>query len=217
MSEQAGAREPFFGDVPGVVVGLGAVITLSSALVIVGPTAVSNFIFATCVVLLGWPPGEIRQPLGPYAPYVLHVFVHGGWLHLALNLAGLAAFGAATARRLRAPALFLAFFFLCSLAGAAAEAMTPSRQPVSMLGASSGVFGLIAAAMYVRGSYGGALPPLASRTMLVGLAPWVAINVVLALVGGGAFGFGVIAWTAHLGGLAAGALTFPLFDRLARR
>jgi membrane associated rhomboid family serine protease len=214
MSEQAGVRtkEPFFGDVPGVVVGLGGAIALVSALALAGPRQISDLIQSACVVLIGLPPGQFEQPLGPLAPYVLHVFVHGGWLHLALNLLGLAAFGAATARRLRSPLLFLTFFFLCSAAGAAAESL---RQPVIMLGASSGVFGLVAGATYVRGALAGLLPPLMSRVMLVGLAPWVAINLLLAAVGGGAFGYASIAWLAHLGGLAAGAVAFPVFDRIA--
>lgn len=215
MAFESAAREPFFDDMPQVVLGLATAISLVSALALLGPPAIANLVLATCVVLLRWPAGEIEQPLGSYAPYVLHVFVHGGWLHLGLNIAGLAAFGAPVARRLRSPTLFLALFFLCALAGAAAEALRPIAQPVSMLGASSGVFGLIAAATYVRSTRAGPLPPLLSRVMLVGLAPWIAVNLIIAVIGAGAPGGAAIAWAAHLGGLAAGALAFPVFDRLA--
>jgi membrane associated rhomboid family serine protease len=209
-------REPFFGDVPLSVVLLGGAIGFVSAAALLAPPAISNLIFWTCAVKVGPGPFGAEQPLGPWAPYGLHVFAHGGWAHLLLNLAGLAAFGAACARRLRAPLAFLGFFALCGVAGALTEAALPRDAPTTMLGASSGVFGLIAGATYVRASRGGRLAPLASRAMLMGLAPWVVINLVTAGAGGGAFG-GNIAWAAHLGGLAAGALTFPLFDRLARK
>jgi membrane associated rhomboid family serine protease len=216
MSAEPRPREPFFGDVPPEVVLVGAAILLVSAAALLGPPVVSNLIFLTCAVELGEGGLRAEQPLGPIAPYVLHVFIHGGWGHLALNLAGLAAFGAACARRLGAPWAFLAFFALCSIGGALTEAALPREGPTTMLGASSGVFGLIAGATYVRASRRGALASLMSRPMLVGLAPWVVLNLLTALIGGRAFG-GQIAWAAHLGGLAFGALSFPVFDRLARR
>jgi membrane associated rhomboid family serine protease len=215
---RAPRREPFFGDVPVVVPALAGLIFVSSALMLVAPAAISNWIFSTFALWVGGdPPFPIDQRLGPYAPYALHVLVHGGWAHLLLNLAGLAAFGAATARRLASPWLFLAFFFLCSIAGAITEALLPRGDPTAVLGASSGVFGLVAGATYARYAQGGSLPSLFSRTMIVGLAPWVAINGVVALVGDfGLTGGGSIAWAAHYGGLAAGAALFPVMDRIAR-
>jgi membrane associated rhomboid family serine protease len=53
--------------------------------------------------------------------------------------------------------------------------------------------------------------------MLIGLAPWVALNLLTAALGGAALGGASIAWAAHLGGLAAGAALFPLFDRVCSR
>jgi membrane associated rhomboid family serine protease len=208
-------REPFFGDVPREVILLGLAILVVSAVALLGPADLSNLIFWTCAVKVGPGPFGAEQPLGPLAPYALHVLVHGGWGHLALNLAGLAAFGAGCARRLRSPFLFLGFFVLCSVAGALTEAALPRDIPTTMLGASSGVFGLIAGATYVRASRRGPLAPLASRAMMIGLFPWILLNALTAAIGGAAFG-GNIAWAAHLGGLAAGALTFPLVDRLAQ-
>jgi membrane associated rhomboid family serine protease len=203
---------------PRVVLNLAAAIVLASATVLVGPSAVSDFIYSACAVPLGYAPGEISQPLGPLAPYVLHVFVHGGWMHLGLNMLGLVAFGAPVARRLHSPLLFLAFFFFTSVVGAATEAQVPVSEPTSMVGASTGAFGLIAASTYVRlAPADGPLPTLLSRPVITGLIPWTAINLILPFVGAGALGYGQVAWAAHLGGLAAGALTFPLFDRLARR
>lgn len=208
-------REPILGDVPGEVAGLGLLIFIVSAAALAGPPTLSYEIFRACVLVVGdpYPPD---QPLTPYAPYLLHVLAHGSWPHLLLNLAGLAAFGAGVARRLRSPALFLLYFALCSVAGAVAEALLPREAPLSMLGASSGVFGLIAGATIASLARGGPLPSLLSSSVLVGLAPWALVNVVIPLIEGFVPGPS-IAWAAHLGGLAAGALLFPVFDRLARR
>lgn len=208
--------EPILGDIPRVVLALAGAIFAVSALQLLGPPDVRAQIEATFALWLGVdPPSELRR-LGPFAPYALHVLVHGGWAHLILNLVGLAAFGTATARRLHSPWLFLGFFVLCSIAGAVAEALLPRSGPTYLVGASSGVFGLIAAATYVQPARGGPLPPLLSRTMLTGLAPWTAINAVMAVVGDFGLTGGSIAWAAHYGGLIAGALLFPAFDRLAR-
>jgi membrane associated rhomboid family serine protease len=214
--DQPAPRQPIFGDIPLSVLGLAGAIFAVSALVMVGPRDLAIAILWTCALQIDRPAVEASQPLSPYAPYALHVFVHGGWMHVALNLAGLLAFGAATARRLSSPLLFLVFFFLCSISGAIAEAAAPHDGPTTMLGASSGVFGLVAGATYARIARSGPLPSLLSRAMLVGLAPWAGINLLLALGGGLVLGGAGIAWVAHLGGLAAGALLFPLFDRIVR-
>ncbi len=208
-------REPILGDVPPEVVGLALVILVVSAAALAGPRDLAFAIYQACVLVVG-DPSPPSQPLTPYAPYALHVLVHGGWAHLLLNLAGLAAFGTGVARRLRSPALFILFFVLCSVGGAIAEALLPRAGPASVIGASSGVFGLIAGATYARIARFGPLPALTSRALLAGLAPWVVINLFMPFVGP-AFGGAGIAWAAHLGGLAAGALLFPVFDRLARR
>lgn len=212
-------REPILGDVPMVVVALAAVIFATSALLLVGPPPVQALIFSSFTLWVGGDaPLGVDQRLGPYAPYALHVLVHGGWAHLLLNLAGFAAFGSAVARRLGSPWLFLAFFALCSIAGALTESLLPRDLPTPMLGASSGVFGLVAGATYVRFARGGPLPSPFSRMMLAGLAPWFVINGVVAVVGDlGLAGGASIAWAAHFGGLIAGVGLFPVMDRLARR
>jgi membrane associated rhomboid family serine protease len=209
------SREPILGDIPSEVVGLGLVILIVSAAALVGPPSVAYAIYQSCVLIVG-DPNPSPQPLTPYAPYVLYMLVHGGWGHLLLNLAGVAAFGAGTARRLRSPALFILFFLLCSVAGAIAESLLPRSGPTSVVGASSGVFGLVAGATYARLARFGPLPPITSPALLTSLLPWILLNLALPFVGG-AFGGAGIAWAAHLGGLAAGTLLFPMFDRLARR
>jgi len=209
--------QPLFNDIPTEVLVLGGAITVVSVLILIAPAPISNWLFSTAAVLSGPGADKLEQPLGRIAPYALHVFAHAGWAHLGLNLAALAAFGTGVARRLAQPALFLGLFFICAVAGAAAEALVFTDRPTTMVGASSGIFGLIGAAIYIMRARGGQLAPLFSRTFAVGLAPWVLINVAIGVFGGVAPGVGQIAWVSHLGGLFAGIALFPLADRLRRR
>jgi len=213
----SGARQPLFNDVPPEVLVLGAAITLISVLILIGPVSLSNALFSATAVLTGPGSEQVKQPLGRIAPYALHVFAHAGWAHLVLNLAALAAFGTGVARRLASPALFLGLFFICAVAGAATEVLVFPDRRATLVGASTGIFGLIGAAIYLMRGRGGQLAPLFSRAFAAGLAPWVLINVVIGLVGGAALGVGQIAWVSHLGGLFAGVAVFPAFDRLRPR
>lgn len=209
-------REPFFGDLPRVVIALSGVITAVTAVELLGPIELRGAILATFAFIPGAGPGE--QPLGSALPYALHVLVHGGWAHLAMNILALIAFGAVVARRWRGGAMgaaaFLFLFFASAIAGAFAESLRPLVTAAPMVGASSGVSGVVGAAIYLyRAGPDGTPPALWSPRYLVGAAPWALINVALAFTGGVAPGFGNIAWAAHLGGLAAGAVLFPVIDR----
>ncbi len=225
MADMFGAREPVFGALPAVVFWLcGAIALVSGLSMLVGPPARDLLQSATAVVS---GPRPDYRPFGEAAPYVLHVFAHGSWAHLGLNLLALLAFGGGVARRFgygfAGAVAFLGFFFLCAVGGAAAElawqglTRTDGR-PAWMVGASTGVSGLIAGAVYVmRGGMYRSLPPVWSATYLAALAPWVVINVLIGVAGGFEPSLEPIAWAAHLGGLAAGALSFPLIDAWAQR
>ncbi len=117
-------------------------------------------------------------------------FVHGGVLHLALNMYAIYLFG---------PQLELAFgrvrfvvLYVVSALGGSAASYAFSSPLTPSLGASGAVFGLFGAALVVSRKLG------RDATFLYVL---LALNL--------AFGFVAanIDWKAHLGGLAAGALT----------
>ena len=216
----APAREPFFGNIPAVVTGLCALIVLVSALVLLGPGPWSDRILAAAAVQIG--PARLPRLLGPYLPFVLHVLVHGGWLHLGLNTLGLLAFGAPVARWLQAlhgprrGALdFLALFFLAAIAGALSEAlaiMLTGAPGAVLIGASGGLMGLIG--VLVRLNYGQSFTPLPlfSRPVMAAMAPWIGLNLLIGLFGAPGVS-APIAWPAHLGGLFAGAALAGLFAR----
>lgn len=193
------ARQPVFNRFPAVLVWLAAAIAAVTAGQLFGPPQAEDWLLRAGAIVTGAQP---PRPLGEAAPYILHVFLHGGVLHLLMNLAALAAFGPPVAesfgRGLRGAAGFLVFFFICAAGGAAGQVIAAGGEPGIAVGASSALSGVLAAAGYARGGWGGA-----ARMA----APWLLINIVLA-VSAAAFPI-PIAWAAHIGGLIAGLLLFP--------
>ncbi len=208
-------RTPAF-NAPGVVVGLAAIILLTHL--------ASNGVFgggASARAIALWV-GAVRTgatayevpaaPLFGLTPYVLHVFLHFGWLHLVLNLGALLAFGAVAARAfgrgLRANLGFLAFFFACAIGGAVLSVLVNWNSASLMVGASTAISGLVAAAGWARGGRAG---------MLSLAAPWLVINLGLGVAE--LFIDQPIAWAGHIGGLLVGMVAFPAFVALfgARR
>ena len=152
-------------------------------------------------------PGYITthpSPLGPWSPWLFHVFLHADWIHLAFNTMALLAFGSAAARpfgqSIKGQGGFLLFFTVCAVAGAGAQVLSDTNSLIPMVGASTALSGCIAAAGWVSGGY---------RGMLRLALPWLGFNILLAFIGSQLWIS--IAWAGHIGGLVAGALLYPLF------
>ncbi|GIL40794.1 rhomboid family intramembrane serine protease [Roseiterribacter gracilis] len=134
-----------------------------------------------------------------------YVALHGGWLHLLVNCAMLAALGSGVERAIGAKR-FLLIFFACGIAGAAAHVAAYPDSADAIIGASGGISGLFAAVVLaMRQRSGQRLLPLA--------AVWIAVMVVTGALGIGGDGEQNIAWVAHVGGFVAG---LGLFGALAR-
>lgn len=218
-------RQPVFGALPSVVLWLTGAIGLISGAALLAGENVNALLIDAAAVAAGDLSGVPTPPrlLGDVAPYVLHVFAHAGWAHLLLNLAALLAFGGAVARRFgHGPAgavSFLALFLFASVGGALTESIWQSVAgvPSYMVGASTGVSGLIAGAVYVmRAGYYGPLPAPWSATYLTALSPWLLINVAIGVAGFLVPDLGGIAWMGHIGGIVIGAVMFPLIDSWAQ-
>ena len=143
----------------------------------------------------------VSQLLAP----VTYQFLHGGWLHVGINMVSLAAFGAPV-ERLLGIHRFVAFYLSAGIvAGFVQVLLYPgSHDPViGASGAVSGVFGAVL--MLMR--YVGSLPSLYP---VAGI--WIALNVFFGLFGGmpGAAGEQV-AWAAHVGGFLYGLAAIRLF------
>ncbi len=136
---------------------------------------------------------------------ITYQFLHGGWMHLIINVVTLAAFGAPVERMLGVRRFVLFYLSAGIVAGAVQVVLYPaSVDPViGASGAISGVFGAVL--MLMR--YVGSLPSLYP---IAGI--WIALNVFFGLFGGmpGAGGEQV-AWAAHVGGFVYGLLAIRFF------
>jgi membrane associated rhomboid family serine protease len=169
-----------------------------------------------------------------FTSFGTYLFVHGDIVHLLVNSAWLLAFGTPIARRLDAPR-FLLFFLLAGAVGALFFTAVNGFELTMLVGASGAISGLMGAAFrfifgrdehgvpnIVRGAHWAPLMSLADtlrdRRIMMAVAGWVVVN---ALVGWGAAASlteaAGIAWEAHLGGFAAGLLTYGFFERLPVR
>jgi membrane associated rhomboid family serine protease len=165
-----------------------------------------------------------------FTSFATYAFVHGDIVHLLVNSAWLLAFGTPIARRLDT-GHFLVFFLMAGAAGAAFFTAVNGFELTMLIGASGAISGLMGAAFrfifgrdkngvpnIVLGAHRAPLMSLADtfrdRGIMTAVAGWVVIN---ALVGWGAAASlteaAGIAWEAHLGGFAAGLLTYGFFER----
>ena len=134
-----------------------------------------------------------------------YMFLHGGWLHVLLNMLFLFVLGDNIEDAL-GRGRYLAFYLLCGMAGGAAHVLAAPQSNVPLVGASGAIAGVIAAYLMLR--------PCARITVLIfGFVP-------IKLASYWVLGFWTLsqvwhvlsleksdtAWWAHVGGLAAGAV-----------
>lgn len=151
--------------------------------------------------LIFWP------AVGAHEPYraITSGFLHGGTLHLLLNMYALWLIGPFL-EQLLGRWRYLSLYFLSLFGGTVAVVMFASPADISwrigVVGASGAVFGLFGAVFLVMRRLGRD----AQQILLV-----IGINVVFSFIVRG------ISWQAHLGGLLVGALLALIFTRLPRR
>ncbi len=171
---------------------------------------------------------ETRQQLvcpvggqGRWATVLSSMFMHGGWMHIIGNMWFLWIFGD-NVEDAMGRVRFAIFYLLCGLAAAGAQMLANPSSPVPMVGASGAIGGVMGAyvILYPRvhvhlfvflGFYASTV---AVPAMLM-LGYWMAVQVFGGFSSIGATGGGVAFW-AHIGGFAAGAILVWLFknDRL---
>jgi membrane associated rhomboid family serine protease len=143
------------------------------------------------------------------------MFLHGGWFHLIGNMWFLWVFGNNVEDSM-GHTRYLLFYLLCGVAAAAAQTLVNPSSAIPMVGASGAISGVMGA--YV------VLYPKVRVHMLVILGIFITRIVVpaylmlgywflLQLVGGGltSGAEGGVAFWAHAGGFAAGALLIAIF------
>lgn len=134
-------------------------------------------------------------------------FLHGGLMHLALNMLGLWS-GGRELNRIYGNAQFLLIYFGSALAGSALSLHFSAQQAVSV-GASGAVFGVLGALFVALYRHRGRLSGLNAKNVITGQG----VFLVYALVQG--FAKDGIDNAAHVGGLLAGCLlAWILVDKL---
>ena len=134
---------------------------------------------------------------------ISYAFLHGDLLHLIVNIGMLLAFGTVVERVL-GKARFLLLFFVTTAAAALAQAIGTGPEPIIVIGASGGGYGLIGASMPMLFTGGVAR---GRRDAMLFVVAIMGVNLLIGLTGLGNFlTGGEIAWQAHIGGFVAGLL-----------
>lgn len=153
-----------------------------------------------------------------YWPFLTAAFMHGGWLHIIINMWTLFIFGSSLEGRM-GPMPFLVFYLCCAVASTFAHGYFNQTSEAPVIGASGAVAGVIGAYAFTY--------PRARVTLLV---PIIIIPLVFSIpaVAFAAVWFGIqvlqgawdlaspnvgdgIAWWAHIGGFVTGLVLLPLF------
>ncbi len=136
---------------------------------------------------------------------VTYQFLHGGWLHLGINMLTLAAFGAPI-ERLLGVKRFLAFYLAAGIAAGFVHVLVYPDSLDPVVGASgsiSGVFGAVLILMRHVGSLTSLLP-------VAGI--WIGLNVFFGIFGGAPGTAGEsVAWVAHIAGFVFGLVAIRFF------
>jgi membrane associated rhomboid family serine protease len=151
-----------------------------------------------------------------YGPFLTSMFLHGGWLHILGNMWILLIFGDSVEDRL-GHARYLLFYLLAGFAAGLTQVWFSWGSHLPTIGASGAIAGVMGAYFF--------LYPWARVTVMIpliiffptfetpaflflGLWLWTQISSGLQL--GDAGQLGGVAWWAHVGGFAAGALLLLL-------
>ncbi len=160
----------------------------------------TNWLF----IHLGFIPGRLTgtalfEPLIFITP-LTHMFLHGSWLHIAMNGIMLLAFGSGIEKWLGGKNMLI-LFFISGLFGIATHFALNFHSIFPVVGASGGLSGLFAAALIMinkqQKNQGGPTHKIWPFVLL-----WIGISVIFGFIGSP--DGGQIAWAAHVGGFLGG-------------
>ncbi|MGD1877481.1 MAG: rhomboid family intramembrane serine protease [Kiloniellaceae bacterium] len=197
-------REPMFNLPPGTLwltVAMIGVFLLEQ--VLEGPAWTWLFNTFAFVSTTFWPPGAGAPTLAGAMTLVTYAFLHADFMHIALNLGFLLAFGSFVERNLGLWR-YLLLFALTAAVGALTEFWFRGPEPLALIGASGAVYGMTGAAMRFMFAGGGAEQ---RRRALLFVGVFLGLNLLFGATGLGDFLAGAtVGWKAHAGGFVAGAL-----------
>lgn len=156
---------------------------------------------------------RIAAVTGPFA----HMLLHGGWLHLAMNVFTLMAFGAGLEKEIGGKK-FLLLFIVTGLLGAfthlAYIAWFHPNDLSPLVGASGGISGLFGGVLMM--AHGRGLMGEGYSKLLPFIGIWILISVFFGIFGMPGTG-AAIAWTTHIGGFIAGLLLYRPIAKMNMR
>ncbi|TCD14584.1 rhomboid family intramembrane serine protease [Oricola cellulosilytica] len=189
----------------------------------------TRLLVATAFFPIRYMPGMFTLDLPTIFSPFTYAFLHGDWVHLAINLIWLAIFGSPLAFRI-GWARSVLFWLVTAALAAATHLAIYFGDAVPVLGASGAVSGFMGAAAryglranraHPRRGFDGPLlsvrQTFAQRGVVPFLLVWIFMNVAIGADLFGLAGGRGIAWEAHIGGLIAGFLLVPFFDPAVRR
>lgn len=223
-------RQPIF-NIPGIIVGLAVLFIAIHLLRIYVLSEAQNLWVILVFSFIPASFSHLAEQLPVSFSYlwspISHMFLHGDFGHLYVNILWMTAFGSPVAKRFGVWR-FTILTAITAIGGAALHYIFHINEPVPVIGASGAVSGYMAAAARFafqpkRSSYGKGFdasgPSLSliesfkNKQFLAFLAVWMVINFV--------FGTGLlsiageeanIAWQAHIGGFIVGLFGFSLLD-----
>ena len=170
------------------------------------------------------PPHYAGPALADYLPFVTNMFLHGGWLHLILNMWTLWLFGPTVEDRL-GPVRYALFYLASGVLASVTHLVFNPSSAVPALGASGAIAGVLGC--YIR------LFPFARLVVLVPILFLPLFFEVPAIVFAGLWFLmqmlqgtaelfmpasgGGVAWWAHVGGFVFGFAVGPMLRRSRRQ
>lgn len=194
-------------------------------------TSLSPVELFSLVHLWGYVPARITDPQwaalygypqGGVWSLITHMFLHGGWMHLIMNMWMLWIF-ADNIEDIMGPWRFMAFYLLCGLAGVGLETLVDPGSTSPLIGASGAIAGVL-------GAYFLLYPQAKVLTLIIlvvvpiflnlpaffYLALWFLAQILSGMSSLDQEGLRGVAWWAHAGGFVAGmglVFVFRVKDR----
>jgi membrane associated rhomboid family serine protease len=162
---------------------------------------------------MGVVPFEVTNNFGPSVAlsFIIAMFLHGGFMHIAGNMLYLWIFGNNVEDRM-GRGRFLVFYLLTGTVASVAQVLADPNSRVATIGASGAIAGVLGAYIFL-----GYFARMAQLPALLVLGFWFVLQLFNGLLSFGMMQMGGVAWFAHVGGFVAGLLLVRLFTLGRRR
>jgi membrane associated rhomboid family serine protease len=167
--------------------------------------------------------GNTASSIADFVPFFTMMFLHGGWLHLIVNMWTLWLFAPAIEDRL-GHGRYLVFYLVCGIVSGVAHALFNPASTAPALGASGAIAGVLGCyVLMFPTSRVVVVIPILFIPLFFELYAFVFIGMwfLIQLLQGAAElmmrSAGGIAWWAHVGGFVTGAILGPLLRQPGRR